>query len=239
MEDSSISFLKDYWFEELGCAPKDLMPGQVLVVKHGRLKGYRGVLFFLHREACVVSAPEALVNSLSEQTAGMNSLSCFSVETATRLLGSQLDRLIGPAWIGQLNLASFCKQHGAETRLLSTAEHGALEDLLAACPPEEASHSALEPGRSPTVGIFREGKLVASAGYEVLEKRVAHIGVLVHPSWRGQGLAIKVVSGIAETALQSKLGVQYRTLYANPASLAAARKVGFQDFAKTIAARLR
>ena len=69
--------------------------------------------------------------------------------------------------------------------------------------------------------------------------KIAHIGVLTHPQYRGKGLATKVISGITDVALKANLGAQYRTLLSNYGSVGAGRKVGFQDFAETIAARVR
>lgn len=239
MDEISVSLLKNYWFEELGCCENDLTPDQVLVVPHGTLKGYKGVLFFQYNETLIISAPDFLVQTLSIKTKDMSSQSCFRSESVMTILDNNLDRIIGPAWIGQIDSRLFQKHHSDETRLLTERDWTLLEELLNSCSTEESAHSSLEVGQSPTVGLFVNNRIVAAAGYKILEEKVAHIGVLVHPDYRGKGLASKVISGITELALKVNLGVQYRTLCSNKSSISAGKKVGFRDFAYTIAARIK
>lgn len=237
-QDQSVTLLKTFWFDELGCSEEDLQPNRITVVPHGTLKGYRGVKFFSYGDSCVISAPEELVLTLQTSTSGMKPCSCFTLEMVSSLIGERLDRIIGPAWIGKLDNSSYQKKHSEETNLLCDKDWESLENLLQSCTEEEGSYSGLRVRRSPTVGIFEHGKLIASAGYEILADKVAHIGVLVHPDYRGKGLSTKVVSGITEIALQNKLGIQYQTLSSNTLSVEAAKRVGFDVFAQTIAARL-
>ncbi len=239
MGESSVSILREFWFEEIGCSESDITPNRVLVIPHGTMRGYKGVLFFLYNQACVVSAPIALVASRGIKTRDMSALTCFRPETIAALLEDNLDRIIGPAWLGQVAFNSYRKLHSEETRLLTESDSRHLEELLNSCSEDESSNSSLEVGRSPTVGTFDKDRLVAAAGYEVLAGKIAHIGVLTHPQHRGKGLAAKAISGITELALKANLGVQYRTLLSNYGSVGAGRKVGFRDFAETIAARVR
>ena len=237
---ASTQLLQDHWIEELGCTSPDLLLEKIKVVPHGTLRGYRGVKFFRRNQTCIVSAPEEMVAPLTVQTSGMRAEECFTPAAIASLLGERLDQIIGPAWLGQIEARSFRACHGAETTLLQNSEdHAGLKHLLAACTESEAQNSSLEAGRTPTVGIFSEGHLCAAAGYEILGNKVAHIGVLCHPQHRGQGLAAKVISGITEIALRANLGIQYQTLCANRAAIGAARRIGYQEFALTLAARLR
>lgn len=238
MEARSLSLLREFWVEELGCSEADLDADRVTVCAHGSMAGYSGVYFLRSERACVISAPAALVAQLNARAAGLSPARCFDSAFVTESLQPRLDRVIGPAWIGSIDSFSFVRRHGEETRLLGDGDWPVLSALLSAAPAEEAEHSALEPGRSPTVGVFAGNALAAAASYEVLFGRVAHIGVLVHPQHRGRGLAAKAISAITEQALTEDLGIQYQTLRANAASVAAAKSVGYRLFAETIAARL-
>lgn len=238
MEEKSVRLLRDFWVEELGCSEQDLASRGLVVCAHGSMAGYSGVYFFRAGEACVISAPAPLVDSLRALTAGLDPAAFFVPEFMASLLKERLGKMIGPAWIGTIDGRGFFRRHGSETRLLGEGDWEALKGMLAAADPTEASHSALEPGRFPTVGVFEGRELAAAASYEVLFGKVAHVGVLVHPAFRGKGMAAKVISAITEEALSENLGIQYQTLSANAASVAAAKSVGYRLFAETIAARL-
>ena len=238
MDQFSIKLLKKYWFDELGCSEADLIPGKTLVVEHGSLKGYSGIKFAKLGDTCIVSAPEVLLTSLRQALFNLDCAHTFNQKVIAETLGGKLDRMIGPAWIGQIDISSFRPCHGTETRMLSGDDWPHLEMLLASCTDEESDHSSLEAGRSPTVGVFKDGILVAAAGYEVLFEIVAHIGVLTHPKYRGQGMAKKVISAITEVALAANLGIQFQTLCSNIPSVRSAESLGFRKFAETIAARV-
>ena len=42
----SLKFLEQYWLGEVGCAPADLHSGKTVVVRHGTMEVYNGVLGF-------------------------------------------------------------------------------------------------------------------------------------------------------------------------------------------------
>jgi len=231
----AFDLLKKFWFGELGCAEEQLLANKSLVVKHGTLAGYKGVFYFLGKGSCVISAPPAEVEFLTKAYEGVSALEAFDPGRIEKILGAKLDCLIGPAWIGMISEKWFTPCHEGQTQLL---ESGDVMPLLEACSEEEREHSSLGGNCEETVGLYREGKLVAAAGYEIRGGKVAHIGVLVHPLYRGKGLAKLVVSGITARALATDYGVQYQTLVTNQPSVKAAMSLGFKPFAFTIAARL-
>jgi predicted GNAT family acetyltransferase len=81
--------------------------------------------------------------------------------------------------------------------------------------------------------------LVAVAGYTVWGDVIAHIAVITHPQYRGQGYGRAVVSRLTEEVLRQGLVPQYRTLEANQPSMAIARTLGFAYYATTVAVRLK
>lgn len=239
MTKNSVALLTKYWFEELGCRPEDLPPGRVHVAAHGTLKGYRGIMAFKRNQSCVVSCPAELVQTIHSSLSQTRADEAFRAHFFERLLGNKVDRIIGPAWVGQLAETEFRPSHGPETREITQGDVPVVEAFLASCPPEDVEVSSIEPERFPMFGAFANGTLGAVSSYEILEGYIAHIGILTHPNFRGQGLGRKAISNAAEAALKAGLGIQYRTLLSNVSSVAAAKRLGFRDFAETIAIRLK
>jgi GNAT superfamily N-acetyltransferase len=68
-------------------------------------------------------------------------------------------------------------------------------------------------------------------------RQIAHIAVVTHPGFRGHGYARTVVSTLTEIALGRTFVPQYRTLEANAPSIAVARRLGFLQYATSLAVR--
>lgn len=195
---------------------------------------------FKRGDACIVSAPAHLVAELSQALKSVEPAQAFNAEFLQKILGTRVERVIGPGWLGTISSADFLPKPDQDTRLITPADAKLYERFLAECPFKEVEVSSLSPYQSPAVGVFTGGQIVAAGSYEIFERVVAHIGVLCRPAFRGKGFGVKVVSLITELALKKpNLGVQYRTLLNNQASVAAAKRVGFKDFAQTIAIRLK
>lgn len=237
MNDSSITLLKKYWFDELGCSETDFEPSKTKVVAHGKMEGYSGVKFFHSNNSTIISAPKSLVEELKHKVVDVSASASFEVNFIAKILSNRLDRIIGPAFIGQIDKKNFMPEHASNTRELCIADWSLVEKLFQSCTSLEIDHSSLEKGQ-PMAGVFSEGVLVGVAGYEVLEGTVAHIGLLTNPNYRQLGLAKKALSKITEMALTAKLGIQYQTLDSNIASVKCAERLGFKRFATTLAARI-
>jgi hypothetical protein len=237
--EASIALLRMYWLEELGASEQQIQSTKVTVVHHGTLNGYSGVYFFRHKDACIVSTPDHLYEKISTSLKSKSSNEVFHSDFIQALLKDDLERIVGPAWVGQITRSTLSPLHGPETKILGNSDWRAFDELLSACTEQEVSHSSLKSGRQPTVGCFEDGILSSVAGYEILSEKIAHIGILTHPKFRGKGLAKKSVSAITEIALNENIGVQYRTLCSNISAVRSAEAVGFTKFAETIAARVK
>jgi GNAT superfamily N-acetyltransferase len=237
MNDSSTTLLKKYWFDELGCKESDLSPGKTKVVAHGKMEDYSGVKFFHSNNSTVISAPKYLIKELEEKVANVDSSTSFEINFITKILSEKIDRIIGPAFIGQIDEKSFLPISTPDARELTLDDWSLVEKLFQSCSALEIDHSSLEKGQA-MAGVFIDGTLVGAAGYEILEGLVAHIGILTNPNYRGQGVAKKALSKITEMALKASLGIQYQTLDSNTASVKCAERLGFKRFATTLAARI-
>lgn len=82
-------------------------------------------------------------------------------------------------------------------------------------------------------GVFEEEKLVAVASMYPWSKnlKIADIGVITLPKYRGQGLAKKLVLAISQSALLDGFQPQYRCQSDNLSSLTLAEKLNMDLFA--------
>ena len=155
------------------------------------------------------------------------------------VLGDAVDQIIGPAYIGYADGATFRALIPNAARLLGAGDAEHVAALQAACGAVEWEHGGSEIGQNPAAGVYISERLVAMAGYEVWGGGIAHISVITHPRHRGQGYAGAVVSKLTETALAQGLVPQYRTLESNAPSVHVAHRLGFVRYGVSMAVRLR
>jgi len=156
-----------------------------------------------------------------------------------RLVGLPIELVVGPAFVGYTDALAFRPDSASSTRILESQDVRAFADLRAACHALEWEHGGCQLGSQPVVGAYAGGRLVAVAGYELWGNAIAHIAVITHPQYRGQGYGKAVVSRLTAEVLRQGLVPQYQTLETNTASLAIARGLGFERYATTVAVRLK
>lgn len=147
--------------------------------------------------------------------------------------GVAADRVVGPAFIGYLDEATFAGDDQIESRLLDDSDAEVIEALRAACEPLAWTEGG-PAGTVAALGVFRGSTLAALSSYEIWSERIAHIGIVTHPAHRGRGLGTAAVRAMTRIALARKLVAQYRTLLANAPSMAIARRLGFERYATTV-----
>jgi RimJ/RimL family protein N-acetyltransferase len=236
--NNSQRILSEYWTEELG-SPIDQPSGSVTVCAHGTLAGYNGIIAFRKNDACIVSTPPSLVEEFETIVHRQTCDTVWSSDFFEKALGHRIDRIVGPGWLGEIDPEHFTPCHNQNTHEIQPSEWLLFDTFMAECPPENRDVSSLESGRTPTVGVFMDGKIAAACGYELKNNKVAHIGILTHPEYRGRGLAKQAISAMTDFALTQPIGIQYWTLIGNTSSVSAAKSVGFHQFAETIAVRLK
>ena len=239
MKPKSISFLEKFWSDAIGHPVDDLQKENVRVVPHGDLAGYEGAIAFKKNNSCLISVPQQLVEDITAEVLKSNSKKSIDVAYLETIFGDMVERSVGPAWIGKIDLSNFKPCHEDDSRELDQADQADFEGFLKSCADLDVEYSALKAGRLPTACVFVNGQIVAAAGYESQDGLLAHIGVLTHPDYRGKGYAKKAVSHITSIALDKNIGIQYRTLKSNTASVELARRLGFTTFAETIAVRFK
>lgn len=121
----------------------------------------------------------------------------------------------------------------------STQDLTALDDSRRACTRLEWEHGGSTLGPEPAVGAFAGRTLAALAGYEIWGGRIAHIAVVAHPTFRGQGYARMAVHALVEHVLTRGLVPQYRTHELNAASVQLGTSIGFVPHATSTAVQMR
>lgn len=223
----------EWWARDFACEVDELRPAHTHVQEHaGRLSEEAGIWILCVGEHPLISLPPSLMGTLGEQAATW-SRAVVADETAlvAQLAPLEVRKIVGPAFIGygtapQLELAS-----ASAARELTADDATAIAALRARCSEEEWEHGGSDIRHVPCFGTHDEtGELCALAGYEVWDAKLAHISIVTAPERRHRGYATAAVASAAAHALAHDLYPQYRTLAANQASMAIARRLGFLQY---------
>ncbi|WP_227376441.1 GNAT family N-acetyltransferase [Haladaptatus halobius] len=227
----TLAALTSYWTKRLGVENGAFDRSNVTI--GGADEG--GVELFRRAETLVVGAPESLVDPLSQRADGLEA-SDIADESALRewfeTFGT-VTRVLGPTFYGYADEESFAPV-ASDARILTSADEPAHDRFRAAISDEEWERAGARFSPGETVGLFVDDDLVATAGYEVWDDFIAHVGVVTHPNHRNEGNGRAVVSRVTERALGEGLLPQYRTADEWPWSVALARELGFERFATAV-----
>jgi RimJ/RimL family protein N-acetyltransferase len=119
----------------------------------------------------------------------------------------------------------------ANTRRLTRADAAEFERFCSNAPGDDLEEAFVEIDHWLVYGTFSGDDLVAiGSAYPWRGTRLADIGVITLPAYRGRGLAKRVVRAIAGDALSQGYQPQYRCQLDNLASIALAGSAGFARF---------
>jgi GNAT superfamily N-acetyltransferase len=233
----------EWWAQDFGCGPHELRPERARVQAHtARLSGSPGVWMLVAGGAPVISMPLDVFQILGERaaawTAALISDEAGLLQELSGLSPGRVGKVIGPAPISYGSAQSLDLRDAARA-VVVPSEAGSVAELKAACG-EEWSDGGSEPAGQPLFGCIDEaGRLAALASYQLWAPTIAHLYVITHPSRRGRGLARAAVARAAQHALASGLLPQYRTLRANAASIAVAKRLGFTEYGFSVYVRMQ
>lgn len=208
----------------------------MVIPRHGHLDQDWIVVVRL-LEAVVVCVPPSQVLDLGER---LTTLSCDEI-VDPRVLGDAVGpfaQVLGPAVLAYTDARCFRRVHPDHRVRVRLPRHERLLGLMRACDPAEADESGVAEWTSPVFTIERTGAAIAASGYTVLSEALANVGVLVHPGWRGGGLARAVAGAAVAHAIARDLVPQWRARSALIASRRVAQSLGFVDLGTQLAARL-
>ena len=145
--------------------------------------------------------------------------------------------MIGPAFIGYTDTKLFKQLASNEAQQLVNADRKAVEILRNSCPVEEWDDGGSEFRPDKMVEVLVDQQLAAVASYDFWGEHIAHISIISRPTFRGRGYGVTAVSELTRVALERHLVPQYRTLEENRPSMAIARRLGFVQYATSMAIR--
>jgi len=238
IEGWAIQRIDVTWAAFFGLSPPAfLLPG-IQVVAHHELAGYPGVWLFRHHASLCVSVPPDSVEGVQAAVRAYTVDRLFSEAGVRALLGPRIDRIIGPAYQGYVEGPQFRSAPEPWVRVLSRADQAALRQLADACGVDAWEHAGIALDEPHVFGCFMDDRVVAAARYRPAWEETAHIGVVTHPAYRGQGHGRAVVSAATAQGLAAGFIVLYQTLLANVPSVALATGLGYQPYATQLAVRL-
>ena len=234
-----LDLVDGYWIQFLDCSLDALRSKTAQVLAHAEHASYAGCHLIEFGAAPVISLP---ADEVTVYRAAVSSWGPGVVRTPALVEAVFRERvavIIGPAFIGYTDLTHFRPVSPGAARPLSPSDEQGVERLRDACTGEEWDHGGSEFRPDAMVGVFRDHQLVALASYESWGKHLAHVSIVAHPFFRGQGHAEAAVSELTKIILERKLVPQYRTLDANDPSMAIAHRLGFVLYATSLAVRFR
>lgn len=202
--------------------------------------GATGIWILVVGPAPLVSLPRAALEALASRARTWSSaLVADASALAAELRPLEVERIVGPAFIGYGTAETLDLTLAPGARALTSADDAAVAGLRAACGDEAWDHGGSDPRAVPTFGCFDDrGALLTLAGYKTWGGEIAHIAIVSAPDHRGRGYASTAVACAARHALDAGLLPQYRTLAANEPSMAVAPKLGFARYGFSVFVRL-
>jgi GNAT superfamily N-acetyltransferase len=234
LDPGLLQLVDGYWARFFDCAPEALRSNTAQIGVH---TDYAGCYLMEFGGAPIVSLPIGEVEFYRAQIAQLQAGSVRMPALVEAIFGKRVAESIGPAFIGYNDVMHFKPVSSAATRQLTAQDQKAVDMLRAACTVKEWEHGGSEFRPSAMVGAFRGQELAALASYELWGEQIAHIAIVTHPAFRGKGLATTAVSTLTEMVLERTLVPQYRTLEANAPSMVLARRLGFVEYATSLAVR--
>jgi GNAT superfamily N-acetyltransferase len=234
----------EWWAQDFGCAPGELRPPSARVQAHtARLAEATGIWLLVAGGAPVVSMPADVFASHGERakawTAALVADEASLLRELSGLAPGRVGKVIGPAFIGYGSTATLTLDDAARAVAIPSQQAN-IAALRHACGAAwDDGGSQVEEG-VPLFGVFDDPReLIALASYEVWNESIAHISIVTHPQHRRRGLGRAAVALAAQHALAAGLVPQYRTLQANTASIAIAKRLGFVEYGFSVYVRMQ
>jgi GNAT superfamily N-acetyltransferase len=235
---STLWKIGTHWATRFGC-PVELLAGpEITAVEHAALARWEGAYLFVHGDACILSVPDRFLPTVQHAINGQNLAAVFTPEFAAALFGDRVDRVIGPAWLGYADRTDFHQVDTSNIRPLTPNDRKTLRRFARDCG-DDWRDSGIDLDQSLVFGRFIDGTLVAAGTVEPVSDQILNVGIVTHSDHRNRGHGRAVVCALTQYGLDRGAVMQYRTLESNASSLRIARQIGYQQYGRTIAVRLK
>ena len=228
-----------YWSRFLDVSASVLRTPGVVVTPHGnRLRGYRGVWFFVRDRSAVVSAPVGWVARLEEGLRSAASYDLLSADAAARVIDAAVDEVIGPSFQGWLSPESFRPVNSRDVQQIAASKTGPVQVFRSSLPRQEWKHGGIDLDVAPVWASYHGPSIVSLGQLRPHPDGAVDPCIVTHPSHRRRGHALRLVSAMTEAALSQERLILYQTLSSNLPALSIARRLGFAQYANLVAVRL-
>lgn len=229
LDPTTIEKLDRYWSSDFGCSLDEYLSDYHAQKHAGELKrkGYSGIFSLTRSNRTTISIPPEWFDRISQ-------LLPASPGELAKKLQSTATAVIGPAYTGYSQIGP-PPLEGA--RAIDEEDFDAWSELREACPPLEWAHGGSELHQVCS-GVFSSERLIALSAYKIWGGFIAHISIVTHPDFRGNGQGRRAVAHLMNRAIADGLLPQYRTLESNTPSIHVASALGFTRYATTLAINL-
>jgi GNAT superfamily N-acetyltransferase len=229
----------EFWAEFLGVDSSEWASQGVSVRAHVGLVGYRGLWCFRRRDRVVVSVPGGWAVPLAPKLDRCEPDALFDEAFLVALLGSDFERLIGPAFQGCLDVGGFRPAPAVNVRFVGPGDSAPVNRFRAECGADLWESGGLDEVKHHMAAYFDRKRIAAMAGYRPWNELAGDPCVLTRPEVRGRGYGTAVVSAVVAAALEAGKLLLYQTLEANRGAVQIARKLGYDQYARHVAVRLK
>lgn len=187
----------------------------------------------------MVSAPAGWVAALSARLDGCDPDALFDETFLAELLGGDFERLIGPSFQGRLEPGGFRPAPSRNVRFVASSDAAAVDRFRAECGDDGWGSSGLDKAKRHMAAYFDGTRIAAMAGYRPWNGHAGDPCVLTHPGFRRRGCGTAVVSAVVAAALEEGVLLLYQTLESNRSAVRIALKLGYEQYARHVAVRLK
>jgi GNAT superfamily N-acetyltransferase len=228
-----------FWAEYLGIAPSEWASEGVCVRPHVGLVGYRGLWCFRRRARTVVSAPAGWTEFLASKLEGYEPEALFDEAFLKELIGADFERLIGPAFHGCLEIGRFRPAPSSQVRFVGPNDSAAVGRFRTECGADVWESGGLDEATQHMTVYLDGERITAMAGYRPWNDVAGDPCVLTHPDYRRRGCGTAVVSLVVAAALEQGKLLLYQTLEANRGAVQIALNLGYEQYGRHLAVRLK
>jgi hypothetical protein len=231
VRESTESVLGDYYAALFGIDRRDLWRGVTARTHSERLAGYEGYYVASRPGGVHVSAPVSaereVLHALDSAPVDVVQSPAFWEQFAAR----RSLRLIGPSTHSYLDVDP------GPVEGVVRVNDGDLRSLLGSVDEAELAESGWNDEPTHAFGLYEDGVLVAASNLNAFHLQPRDVGVIVMPECRGRGYSVKAGRHAASIAIREHGFARWGARNSNLASLAAARKVGFEPWCSQLAVR--